>query len=76
MPSGVPRSRSVVSSIIEEDPLMAASRFEYNISSHMDLEMVLPTGEHTRYLLPDWLNLEEVNDFLYNSAVFNFFTMR
>ena len=45
MPLGVPRSRSILSSVIEEDPLMAAARFEYGNYNSMDSEMVLPTGE-------------------------------
>ncbi len=48
MPLGVPRSRSVLSSVIEGDPLLAAARFEYGSYNSMDLEMVLPTGEINR----------------------------
>lgn len=44
MPLGVPGSRSVVSSIMEGDPTLAAASFEYGNSIHMDVEMVLPTG--------------------------------
>jgi len=44
MPLGTPPSRSVISSIIERDPTMAAASFEYGNSIHMELELVLPTG--------------------------------
>ena len=44
MPLGIPKSRSVVSSIIERDPTLAAASYEYGNSIHMDIEMVLPTG--------------------------------
>jgi len=44
MPLGAPKSRSVISSIIERDPTMAAASFEYGNSLHMELEIVLPTG--------------------------------
>lgn len=44
MPLGVPQSRSVISSIIERDPTLAAASFEYGNSLHMDIEVVLPTG--------------------------------
>ncbi|MFH1775274.1 MAG: FAD-binding oxidoreductase [Chloroflexota bacterium] len=45
IPLGVPRSRSVVSSIIERDPALAAASFEYGNSIHMEIAMVLPSGE-------------------------------
>ena len=44
MPLGTPQSRSVISSIIERDPTLAAASFEYGNSLHMELELVLPTG--------------------------------
>ena len=44
MPLGTHKSRSVISSIIERDPSMAAASFEYGNSLHMELELVLPTG--------------------------------
>jgi FAD/FMN-containing dehydrogenase len=45
MPLGVPQSRSVISSIIEGDPTIAAASFEYGNSLFMDREIVLPEGE-------------------------------
>jgi len=44
MPLGVPESRSVISSITERDPTVAAASFEYGNSIHMETETVLPTG--------------------------------
>ena len=44
MPLGAPPSRSVVSSVIERDPTLAAASFEYGNSIHMEIELVLPTG--------------------------------
>ena len=44
MPLGTPQSRSVISSIIERDPTLAAASFEYGNSIHMEIELVLPTG--------------------------------
>lgn len=45
MPLGVPQSRSVVSSIVEGDPTMAAASFEYGNALFMDREIVLPEGD-------------------------------
>jgi len=45
IPLGVPQSRSVASSVMERDPTLAAASFEYGNSIHMDIAMVLPTGE-------------------------------
>jgi len=45
MPLGVPESRSVVSSIIEGEPTLAAASFEYGNYLFMDREIVLPTGK-------------------------------
>lgn len=47
-PWGVPRSRSVITSICEGEPTLAAASFEYGNSLFMDRELVLPTGELTR----------------------------
>lgn len=44
MPLGIPQSRSVISSVIERDPTLAAASFEYGNSIHMEIEVVLPTG--------------------------------
>jgi len=44
MPLGVPRSRSVLSSIMELDPTLASANQEYGTSLYMDFEVVLPTG--------------------------------
>lgn len=52
IPFGVPPSRSVISSIIEGDPSIAAASFEYGNARYMDLEIVLPTGEI--YRLGKW----------------------
>ena len=43
-PMGVPKSRSVISSIIENDPTIAATHFEYGNSLYLDIEIVMPTG--------------------------------
>jgi len=44
MPLGVPRSRSVVTSIIEGDPTLASTSFEYGNALFLDVEIVLPAG--------------------------------
>lgn len=44
MPLGVPRSRSVVTSIIEGDPTLASASFEYGNALYLDVEIVLPAG--------------------------------
>lgn len=44
MPLGVPRSRSVITSIMEGDPALAAAHFEYGNSLYLDIEIILPTG--------------------------------
>lgn len=44
MPLGVPRSRSVITSIIEGDPTLASASFEYGNATFMDIEIVLPAG--------------------------------
>jgi len=48
MPLGIPRSRSVVSSIMELDPTLASANQEYGTNLYMDFEVVLPTGEVLR----------------------------
>lgn len=45
VPLGVPPKRSVLSSYLERDPLMAAASFEYGNYLMMDMEIVLPDGE-------------------------------
>jgi len=45
VPLGVPPKRSVLSSYLERDPLMAAASFEYGNHLLMDMEIVLPDGE-------------------------------
>ena len=45
IPFGVPPKRSVLSSYLERDPVMAAPSFEYGNYLIMDTEIVLPTGE-------------------------------
>lgn len=45
VPLGVPPKRSVLSSYLERDPLMAAASFEYGNHLLMDMEIVLPEGE-------------------------------
>ncbi|MEM2915290.1 MAG: FAD-binding oxidoreductase [Candidatus Bathyarchaeia archaeon] len=52
IPFGIPPSRSVISSIIEGDPSIAAASFEYGNALYMDLEIVLPTGDI--YRLGKW----------------------
>ena len=44
-PLGVPPKRSVLSSYLERDPLMAAASFEYGNHLLMDMEIVLPEGD-------------------------------
>ena len=43
IPFGVPAKRSVLSSYLERDPVMAAPSFEYGNYLIMDTEIVLPT---------------------------------
>lgn len=45
VPLGIPPNRSVLSSYLERDPVMAAASFEYGNCLLMDMEIVLPTGE-------------------------------
>ncbi len=45
MPFGVPPGRSVLTSYLERDPVMAAASFEYGNALIMDTEIILPTGE-------------------------------
>ena len=45
VPFGVPPHRSVLTSYLERDPVMAAPSFEYGNALIMDTELVLPTGE-------------------------------
>ena len=45
VPLGVPPTRSVLSSRIEKDPVLAAASFEYGNDLFMDTEIVLPSGE-------------------------------
>ena len=45
VPLGTPPSRSVISSIMEGNPALAAASFEYGNALFMDIEIVLPTGE-------------------------------
>jgi len=52
IPFGVHPSKSVISSIIEGDPSIAAASFEYGNALYMDLEIVLPTGDI--YRLGKW----------------------
>ena len=49
IPLGVPRSRSVLSTICEGEPSIAAASFEYGNSLFMDRETVSPTGELMRF---------------------------
>ncbi len=44
MPLGVPSSRSVVTSIMEDDPTLASASFEYGNSLYLDVEIVVPEG--------------------------------
>jgi len=44
IPLGVPRSRSVVTSIMQGDPTLASASFEYGNSLYLDVEIVLPEG--------------------------------
>lgn len=44
MPLGAPRSRSVISSVIENDPTICAAHFEYGNNLYLDIEIVMPTG--------------------------------
>ncbi len=45
IPFGVPPKRTVLSSLLERDPVMAAPSFEYGNFLIMDTELVLPEGE-------------------------------
>ena len=45
IPFGVPPKRSVLTSYLERDPVMAAPSFEYGNYLIMDTELVLPNGE-------------------------------
>lgn len=45
IPFGVPPKRSVLTSYLERDPVLAAPSFEYGNYLIMDTEIVLPTGE-------------------------------
>lgn len=45
VPFGVPPGRSVVSSYLERDPVLAAASFEHGNYLIMDTELVLPNGE-------------------------------
>ena len=45
VPFGVPPKRSVLTSYLERDPVMAAPSFEHGNYLIMDTEIVLPTGE-------------------------------
>jgi hypothetical protein len=45
IPFGVPPGRSVLTSYLERDPVMAAASFEYGNYLIMDTEIVLPEGE-------------------------------
>lgn len=45
IPFGVPPKRSVLTSYLERDPVMAAPCFEHGNALIMDTEIVLPTGE-------------------------------
>jgi len=45
IPLGVPANRSVLSSYLERDPVLAAASFEYGNDLFLDMEVVLPTGE-------------------------------
>jgi hypothetical protein len=45
VPYGVPPDRSVLTSYLERDPVMAAPSFEYGNALIMDTEVVLPSGE-------------------------------
>jgi len=48
IPFGVPPGRSVLTSYLERDPVMAAASFEYGNALIMDTEIILPTGELLR----------------------------
>ena len=48
IPFGVPPKRSVLTSYLERDPVMAAASFEHGNSLIMDTEIILPTGELLR----------------------------
>jgi FAD/FMN-containing dehydrogenase len=49
IPFATSPSKSVVSSIIEQEPTMAAASFEYGNAIHMDMEVILPTGDVLRW---------------------------
>ena len=46
VPLGIPPNRSVLSSYLERDPVMAAASFEYGNYLLMDMEIFLPDGEN------------------------------
>jgi hypothetical protein len=48
IPFGAAPRRSVLSSYLERDPVLAASSFEYGNFLIMDMEIILPTGEMFR----------------------------
>ena len=45
IPFGVPPDRSVLTSYLERDPVLAAASFEYGNNLIMDTELILPDGE-------------------------------
>jgi len=45
IPLGVPPKRTVLSSILERDPALAAASFEYGNDLMLDTEIILPEGE-------------------------------
>ena len=45
IPLGVPPQRTVLSSILERDPALAAASFEYGNDLMLDTEIILPEGE-------------------------------
>lgn len=45
VPFGAPPNRSVLSSYLERDPVLAAASFEHGNYLVMDTELILPTGE-------------------------------
>ena len=48
IPFGAAPGRSVLTSYLERDPVMAAASFEYGNALIMDTEIILPTGELLR----------------------------
>ena len=49
IPFATSPSKSVISSIMELEPTIASASFEYGNAIHMDMEIVLPTGEILRW---------------------------